>query len=107
MAGEVEDFSLVAIGFGWWTQGDAGTRLARSCLPWTTVCNAVGVKIPKDRAMEIGHLLCKAGGEGIQSRMAIGQSVPRYLWVKILGSERCLSERVLYPPSSAHFWRCC
>ncbi len=40
----MEDFSLVAFVLACLTQGGADTRsLARACLPWALVFNAVGV----------------------------------------------------------------
>ncbi len=40
----MEDFSLVAFVLACLTQGGAGTRTARACLPWAMMCNAVGVR---------------------------------------------------------------
>ncbi len=43
VAMRMEDVLLVAGQVANVTQGGAGTRSARACLPWAMVCNAVGV----------------------------------------------------------------
>ncbi len=51
--------------------------------------------------MQTRHHLCKAGGNGIRSWLAIGPCVLRFPWLTILGIERQLSERVWCHPSSS------
>ncbi len=42
----MDHVSLVAIASLCMTQGGAGTRSARACLPWAMLFNAVGVRMP-------------------------------------------------------------
>ncbi len=45
--------------------------------------------------MQTRHHLCKAGGNGIRSWLAIGPCVPRFPWLKILVIEsQLLTPRV-------------
>jgi hypothetical protein len=65
----VENFSLVAVDFGCVTQGVAGTRTARPCLPWATVYNAVGVRAFKVHRTDLWGVLCRSTPPVLQPRI--------------------------------------